>query len=131
MTRVVKPFQQLGYLIATGVMAAIAALWTAAFAMVFLLFVFVIALSVYPFMLLAIPGIVLWPLLMIPSLIVRGDFRWPCTALRFCARPALAYVDKLGNADDDWLLVEHWPISAAESLWSCVTKLAQHIEGCQ
>lgn len=130
MSRVTKPFRQLGWLLATLVLGSVAAVSTGLIVLLSILVMWL--LLALPCCLLLIPVVlagVMWLVLMLPSLVVRGDFRWPCQVALWLCRPFNAASDWLTDADDDWIF-ENWVFEMVERLWGTVGATAARLEGC-
>jgi hypothetical protein len=71
-------------------------------------------------------AVIAWILLMIPSLIVKQDFTWPCRAAQVIISPNWRVFDWMDEWGDLPLDAFEW----AFGIWNGAVWAARHVEGC-
>ena len=128
--RIVRPFRNLALGILVLVLFPLMVLLTAVaiFAMVGIAGMFLLPMGLVAIV--ALPAAaVLWMLLMVPSLVIRGDFRWPCQVAQAVLSPVVRAAD-WANTSDEVDRVVDGPMGAVDALWEGYGRLARRVEGC-
>lgn len=75
----------------------------------------------------ALAAVLLWLPLAVPSLIIHGDFTWPCQAARWILTPVDRLVDLTEEPMEWWF---DGPMELMGWAWDSYGDLASRVEGC-
>lgn len=131
MRRVARPFRNLAWGLLTAALFPPMALGTFVATITFTACAMCVLapMGLLMIALLVLAGVA-WLALTVPSLLVRGDFRWSCGAARWICAPINWSSDSVneGNWLDD---LEGRFGDFGERVWAAYGRIAQRVEGCE